>query len=87
MTAKIGIKGRVDGCPVWTITKDGDKYTLRGSYWNTEFDSLRLPLELLQKSIGANIWKDTLVDAVKAFGGQGAENWSKQELIEFLMKF
>lgn len=81
------IMGRVDGCPVWEITKHGDTYTMTNGYLKTEYDNLRLPLELLHKSIGANVWKDTLKDAAKILGGQGTENWSKDELVEYLMKF
>lgn len=81
------IKGKLDGCPLWEITKTENGYMLWHWGIGSEFDNLRLPLELLQKSIGANIWKDTLKDAVKLLGGQDADNWSKDEMIEYLMKF
>ena len=81
------IKGKADGCPIWEITKKGNTYILWHWGIGSEFDSLRLPLELLQKSIGARLWKDTLVDAVKILGGQDAEKMNKEELIDYLMQF
>ncbi len=41
------IKGKVDGCPIWEITKKGNTYILWHWGIGSEFDSLRLPLELL----------------------------------------
>lgn len=88
MKKEFCIIGRVDGCPLWKIKKNGDKYTMGNGYFNPEFDNLRLPLELLHKTIKANIWKDTLEDAVRILGGQeNVENLSRQELIDYLMKF
>lgn len=86
--AEFRIKGKLDGCPIWEITKEESGYKLW--HWGiaTEFDNLHLPLELLNKSVGANICKSTLIEAVKFFGEyDDVEDWSKEELIEYLLKF
>lgn len=91
------IKGKAAGCPVWEIREEDRGYSMSNGKFVSMFDELRLPLELLQKTIRAELWKDTLIDAVIIIDRENfrsgeewesdVRNWSRQDLIDYLMEW